>query len=334
MKDIQQLHISRQLSILINSGLPLLDAIKLMDFKLVEKQLNQGRSLSFALEKLGFHPFCIGLVKTGEASGNLNDSLDQITQFLDKKIKLKKRINKALHYPTIVLSISLLVMYAIFRWVIPSFESMFKNFHAELPLPTQILIETSHWISNYFVYIFIGASIFVLIFLKIWQKNIFIQKQIDHIFIKFPVAGKIRKAMLIIQWSRNIGILYSNGIPILDALKITALNSNDWVTLELCSKIKILLSQGWSFSESLKIIDNDHQLIKKEYFQLIKIGENSSELGKMFLSIAQQEEERLDQLVDQLTQSLEPFLMLFMGILIGGLVISLYLPIFEMGQIL
>lgn len=334
MKDIQQLHISRQLSILINSGLPLLDAIKLMDFKIVEKQLNQGRSLSFALEKLEFHPFCIGLIKTGEASGNLKDSLDQINQFLEKKINLKKRINKALHYPVIVLSISLLVMYAIFRWVIPSFESMFKNFHAELPLPTQILIEISHWIGNYSVYLLMGASFFVFVFLKIWQKNIFVQKKIDRLFIKIPVVGKIRRAMLIIQWARNIGILYSNGIPILDALKVTALNSNDWVTLELCSKIKILLSQGWSFSDSLRIIDNDHQLIKKEYFQLIKIGENSSELGKMLLSIADQEESRLDQLVDQLTQSLEPFLMLFMGILIGGLVISLYLPIFEMGQIL
>jgi type II secretory pathway component PulF len=95
-----------------------------------------------------------------------------------------------------------------------------------------------------------------------------------------------------------------------------------------------LLSQGWSFSDSLKIIDNRHRLINKAYFQLIKIGENSGELGKIMLSIAKQEEEKLDQLVDQLTQSLEPILMLFMGIIIGSLVISLYLPIFEMGQIL
>jgi type IV pilus assembly protein PilC len=334
MKDIQQLHISRQLSTLIDSGLPLLDAIKLMRFESVEKYLKQGQSLSFAFEKLGFHSFCIGLIKTGEASGNLKDSLNQINQFLDKKIKLKKKISKALHYPIIVLSISLMVLFAMFQWVIPSFETMFKNFQAELPLPTQILIKTSHWVSHYFLYILVIIFICIFIFYKFWQHNVLFQKMIDQAFLKIPVFGGIRKAMLVIQWARNIGILYSNGIPILDALKTTALNSNDWVTLDLCSKIKILLSQGRSFSDALKIIDKHHRLINEEYFQLIKIGENSGELGKLLLSIAQQEEEKLDQLVDQLTQSLEPVLMLFMGIIIGGLVISLYLPIFEMGQIL
>jgi type IV pilus assembly protein PilC len=176
--------------------------------------------------------------------------------------------------------------------------------------------------------------VFLFIIYKFWQRNVLFQKLIDQAFLKIPVFGSIRKSMLITQWARNIGILYSNGIPILDSLQTTALNSNDWVTLELCSKIKILLSQGWSFSDSLKIIDNRHRLINKAYFQLIKIGENSGELGKILLSIAKQEEEKLDQLVDQLTQSLEPILMLFMGIIIGSLVISLYLPIFEMGQIL
>jgi len=334
MKDTQQLYISRQLSTLIDSGLPLLDAIKLMNFQSVEKNLNQGQSLSFALEKLGFHSFCIGLIKTGEASGNLGESLNQITQFLDKKIKLKKKINKALHYPMIVLSISLLVMYAMFQWVIPSFENMFNNFQAELPLPTQILIQTSHWVSHYFSYILVIILICVFIFYKFWQRNVLCQKLMDRFYLRIPVFGKIRKALLITQWARNIGVLYSNGIPILDSLQTTALNSNDWITLELCSKIKILLSQGQSFSDALKIIDDRHRLINKEYCQLIKIGENSGGLGKILLSIAKQEEEKLDQLVDQLTQSLEPILMLLMGIIIGSLVISLYLPIFEMGQIL
>lgn len=334
MKDTQQLHISRQLSTLIDSGLPLLDAIKLMEFKSIERYLNQGQSLSFALSQLGFHSFCIGLIKTGETSGNLQDSLGQITQFLEKKIKLKKKINKAMHYPMIVLSISLLVLYAMFQWVIPSFETMFKNFQAELPLPTQILINTSHWVGQYFLYVFITFCVFIFILYKIWQRHTSVQKIVDQTYLKIPIFGKIKKAMLITQWARNIGTLYSSGIPILEALKTTALNSNDWVILTLCSKIKILLSQGWSFSDALKIIDEQHQLISKEYSQLIKISENSGDLGKILISIAKQEEEKLDQLVDQLTQSLEPVLMLFMGIIIGGLVISLYLPIFEMGQIL
>ena len=334
MKDLEQLQIIRQLSILIASGIPLLDAIKLMEIAPIEKYLNQGQSLSFALNQLGFHSFCIGLIKTGEASGSLHESLKQTTVFLDKKIKLKKKINKALHYPATVLFISLLVLFAMFQWVIPSFESMFKNFQAELPIPTQLLIHASHWVNHYFFYGLIGLFLIYLVTYKIWKSNLEFQKWLDQVALIIPIYGKIRKSTIVTQLARNIGILYGNGIPILEALRSTALNSNNWVTFSLCSKIKVLLSQGWSFSDAIKMIDQHHTLVSKQYWQLIKISECSGDLGKTLLSIALQEEEKLDHLVDQLTQSLEPLLMLFMGILIGGLVISLYLPIFEMGQIL
>ncbi len=131
-----------------------------------------------------------------------------------------------------------------------------------------------------------------------------------------------------------MGTLYSHGIPILDAIRHTALSSNDWVVYDLCSKVKVLLSQGWSLSDALMRWNTPYQLLHKEYLQLIRISESSGDLGGTLLLVADQEEERLDLLVDQLTQSLEPLLMLIMGGMIGGLVIALYLPIFEMGQIL
>lgn len=334
MKGSEQLSISRQLATLICSGLPLLDAIKLMEFHAIEKDLNQGQSLSYALEKLGFHTFCVGLIKTGEASGNLHSSLLQINTYLDKKIKLRKKVAKALIYPSLVLCISLIVLWAMFHWVIPSFENMFKNFNAQLPLPTLVLIEISYWVKSYSVFLLIFfASLFIL-FIKLWSASKSLQQRIDRMVIQLPIVGRIRKSALVTQWARNTGILYGHGIPILDALRETALNSNDWVIWKFCATLRALLSQGQAFSSAVTMSDPRHTLINKEYLQLIKISETSGDLGRILVLIADQEEEALDQLIDQLTQGLEPFLMLFMGLIIGSLVISLYLPIFEMGQIL
>ena len=334
MKDLEQLSMSRQLSTLISSGLPLLDAIKLMEFHAIEQDLNQGQSLSYALEKLGWHTFCVGLIKTGEATGHLHSSLLQINTYLDKKIKLRKKVTKALLYPSLVLGISLLVVWAMFHWVIPSFENMFKNFNAQLPLPTVALINISYWVKSYSIFLLFFLAGFFLIFIKLWTVSKSLQKKMDHIIIKLPVIGRIRKSVLVTQWARNTGILYGHAIPILDALRETAINSNDWVMWEFCAKLRVLLSQGQSFSAAVAMTDPKHILINKEYLQLIKISETSGDLDRILVLMADQEEEALDQLIDHLTQSLEPFLMLFMGLIIGGLVISLYLPIFEMGQIL
>ncbi|TXI14406.1 MAG: type II secretion system F family protein [Polynucleobacter sp.] len=334
MTEAEQLNVTRQLASLIRSGLPLLDAIRLMEFKTIEKHLHQGRSLSSALEKMGFHAFCVGLIKTGEASGHLYESLAQINIFLDKKIKLNKKIKKALHYPMIVLGISLIVLFAMFHWVIPSFEQMFQNFQAKLPWPTVVLIESSKWLREYFLIIFIGLVFTSLAFIQYWKFSTSLQQLIDRYLLRLPVLGKIRRSVLVTQWARNIGTLYSHGIPILDAIRHTALTSNDWVVYDLCSKTKVLLSQGWSFSDALIRWNTSYQLLHKEYLQLIRISESSGDLGGTLLLVADQEEERLDLLVDQLTQSLEPLLMLIMGGMIGSLVIALYLPIFEMGQIL
>ena len=334
MTEAEQLNITRQLASLIRSGLPLLDAIRLIEFKTIEKHLHQGKSLSYAFKEMGFHSFCVGLIQTGEASGHLNESLAQINIFLDKKIKLNKKIKKALHYPMIVLSISLMILLAMFQWVIPSFEQMFHNFQASLPLPTVLLIESSKWLRNNFLILFIGLAVSLLAFIQIWKSSPLLQQFLDRQILHLPVVGKMRRSILVTQWARNVGTLYSHGIPILEAIRHTALSSNDWVVFDLCSKIKVLLAQGWSFSDALLRWNTPYQLLHKEYLQLIRISESSGDLGGTLLLVADQEEERLDLLVDQLTQSLEPLLMLIMGAMIGGLVIALYLPIFEMGQIL
>ena len=334
MKENAQLHLIRQLHSLLRSGLSLLDAIQLMGLSNIQKSLANGNSLSYSFSKIGFHPFCVNLIQTGEATGDLVDSLSQAAIYLDKQIKLQKKIKKALSYPCIVLGVSVLVLIAMFQWVIPSFESMFANFQAELPWPTRLLIKISHWVQSYFLYFAMAILCLTVSFKLIWKKHSQTQQAVDLLLLKLPIFGQIRKSSLLIQWSRNISLLTARGVPILEALKQTALHSNDWISFKFCAQINVSLAQGWSLSESIGQASEQSLLTHKEQIQLIKVGEASGDLPQMLANIANQEEDHLDHLIDQLAQSIEPCLMLIMGLIIGCLVISLYLPIFEMGQIL
>jgi len=334
MKETAQLHLIRQLHSLLKSGLSLLDAIQMMGLTTIQKSLANGNSLSYALSRMEFHPFCVSLLQTGEATGNLVDSLSQAAVYLEKQIKLDKKIKKALSYPCIVLGVSALVLIAMFQWVIPSFESMFANFQAELPWPTRFLINGSHWVQSYFLYLAMAIVCLTVSFHLIWRKHPQTQQVVDLLLLKLPIVGQIRKSSLLIQWSRNISLLTARGVPILEALKQTALHSNDWISFKFCAQINVSLAQGWSLSESIGQASGQSLLTHKEQIQLIKVGEISGDLPQMLANIANQEEDHLDHIIDQLAQSIEPCLMLIMGLIIGCLVISLYLPIFEMGQIL
>ncbi len=334
MKEAAQLHLIRQLHSLLKSGLSLLDAIQMMGLNDIQKSLTNGNSLSYSLSRMGFHPFCISLIQTGEATGNLLDSLSQASIYLDKQIKLQKKIKKALSYPCIVLFVSSLVLVAMFQWVIPSFENMFANFQAELPWPTRLLIQGSHWMQNYFLIVAIALGSLMGLFHFIWRRHTQTQQMVDQLLLTIPIIGSIRRSSLLIQWSRNISLLTSRGVPILEALKQTALHSNDWISFNFCAQINVSLAQGWSLSESIKQISGKSLLSQKEQLQLIKVGEVSGDLPQMLANIANQEEDHLDHMIDQLAQSIEPCLMVIMGLIIACLVISLYLPIFEMGQIL
>jgi type IV pilus assembly protein PilC len=221
-----------------------------------------------------------------------------------------------------------------FQWVIPSFESMFANFQAELPWPTKLLINASHWVHNYFLYLAMSIVCLTVLFNFIWRRHSQTQQVVDLLLLKIPMFGRIRKSSLLIQWSRNISLLTARGVPILEALKQTALHSNDWISFKFCAQINGSLAQGWSLSESITQASGQSLLTHKEQIQLIKVGEVSGDLPQMLANIANQEEEHLDHIIDQLAQSIEPCLMLIMGLIIACLVVSLYLPIFEMGQIL
>lgn len=334
LNSVEQLTVSKQFSTLLQAGLPLLDVVNLLEMSFVTNSLKQGRTLSTSFQHLGFDIFCISLLQTGEMSGSLAKSFLQIEIYLNKKIEINRKVRRALHYPTIVVLTSSFILWAMMMWVIPSFEQMFSNFQAELPLPTLILISASHWLKNYWMMIGLAIIISLLIGFQIWQKYLPIQQKTDFLLSRLPIFGPIRKASLLAQWSKNISTLLASGMPILDAMRQSALISNDWLTFKLCSDLNGLLSQGWSLTDSLSRLKAQRYFLSESQLQLIKVGESSGELCSMLELISTQASDQLDELVDGLTQSLEPLLMVIMGLIIGTLVISLYLPIFQMGQIL
>lgn len=334
LNSIEQLIVSKQASTLLGAGLPLLDAINLMQMPEVANNLKKGRTLSASFQELGFDMFCVGLIHTGEVSGSLINSFKQIETYTKKKIDINRKVKKALHYPTIVVLTSFAILWAMLIWVIPSFEQMFTNFQAELPKPTLMLIAASHWFKEFWIMIGLSTIALVLVFFKIWRRYIPIQKKVDFFLCRIPIIGPIRKASLLTQWSRNISTLLASGLPILDSIRQTALISNDWLTFELCSDLDSLLTKGWSLTDSLHKLNAQTCFLDASQLQLIKVGESSGELCSMLNLISNQASDQLDELVDSLTQSLEPLLMIIMGLMIGTLVISLYLPIFQMGQIL
>ena len=331
---VEQLAVSKQFATLLQAGMPLLDVVNLLQMSFVANGLKQGRTLSASFQHLGFDMFCISLLQTGEMSGSLVKSFLQIEIYLNKKIEIHRKVRRALHYPTIVVLTSSFILWAMLIWVIPSFEQMFSNFQAELPLPTLILISASHWLKNYWMMIGLAIIISLFISFQIWQKCLPIQQKTDFLLCRLPIIGPIRKASLLAQWSKNISTLLASGMPLLDAIRQSALISNDWLTFKLCSDLHGLLSQGWSLTDSLSRLRAHRYFLNESQLQLIKVGESSGELCSMLELISTQASDQLDELVDGLTQSLEPLLMVIMGLIIGTLVISLYLPIFQMGQIL
>ena len=195
----------------------------------IERQLSAGKNLSSILDQHGFHPFCIGLIRSGEATGDFLTSLESIHLYLDKKIKLKKKLKKSLTYPIIVSVTAILVLLVIFQWVVPTFEIMFSNFNTNLPWPTQLLIQYSKWLQVYFLYAAFGLVSLICSSLVYWKQSASFQKRIDRWMLSIPIWGKIRTCALVSQWAKNIATLSGHGIPILEALKETATNSNDWV---------------------------------------------------------------------------------------------------------
>ena len=329
---------TRQFSTMIDAGLPLVQGLNILadqsensTFKKILKEVTRdvegGATLAEALAK---HPkvfdnLFVNLVAAGEVGGILDTILQRLATYIEKAEKLKSQIKGAMTYPIVVVSVAILVIAVILIFVIPVFQEMFEGFGKSLPVPTQIVVAMSDFMKANIHYMIGGLIVFIFLFKK-YRDTPRGRKRIDTIALKLPIFGPLLKKVAVARFTRTLGTMISSGVPILDALEVTAKTSGNVVLEEVIFEVRSSIAEGQTISEPLAETD----IFPGMVIQMISVGEATGALDTMLEKIADFYDDEVDTAVDALTSMLEPLLMVFLGGSIGGLVIAMYLPIFQL----
>lgn len=345
LSQLEQLNFAQQLLSLIQAGLPLLNAIEIITqsspkswqgwLKQVRLHLQNGNSLSYCLgSKTGkFSQDFTNLIRVSERSGDLGLALATISKQLEAQIELRRKIAQSLSYPLITLGTSGALVIVMMLWVVPVFKEVFANFQAELPAPTLILISISEIIERYCIELLSISVCIMISFVFSWHKLITVQRYCDRLILKIPLLGNLFRLATLGHWCRTLGHLINAGLALPDALRVTAQSSNHWVSHDFSAEIFKHLTRGSPMSEALKKSDPHSLLMDTETLLLLHIAAQSGSLSEILGKRANTLDQQLSNKLNLLSHNLEPFLILFVGFVIGGLVIILYLPIFNLGQI-
>jgi type IV pilus assembly protein PilC len=341
----EQMYFAGQMLSLLQAGLPLLNAIELLIqsapkswqawLNNIRSLLQKGNSFSFCLAAQNgkFSQEFSNLIRVSERSGDLSLALHTVSQQLEAQIELRRKVQQSLTYPVITLATSFLLVLVMMIWVVPVFKEVFSHFQAELPAPTRILIAISTRIEDYFIEGVLATLMLGFSFLCTWLKSSSLQKYCDALMLRIPFFGNLFRLATLSHWCRTLGHLLETGLPLPDALRVTAQSSNHWVSHDLSAEIFKHLTRGWPLGESLKRADPKSRLLDVETLLLLHIGAESGRLAEMLNKRATNLGFQLSSRLNTLSQSLEPALILLVGVIIGALVIILYLPIFNLGQI-
>ncbi|MBW2600518.1 MAG: type II secretion system F family protein [Deltaproteobacteria bacterium] len=329
---------ARQFATMINAGLPLIQCLDILQsqqenktFKKLLKETKEkvegGSTLADALGKYPgtFDNLFVNMVAAGETGGILDTILDRLSSYMEKALKLKKQVKSAMTYPIIVLVIAALVVGVILIFVIPVFEKMFADFGGALPLPTQIVIVLSDFAKSNVLYMIGALIVFSFVFKRFYagEKG---RAIIDDLMLKLPVFGTLLRKVAVAKFTRTLGTMVSSGVPILDALNITAKTAGNKTVETAIYSVRKAISEGQTMANPLA----ESGVFPSMVCQMVAVGESTGALDSMLEKIADYYDDEVDSAVDNLTSMIEPFMMVFLGVTIGGLVISMYLPIFKM----
>ncbi len=332
---------TRQLSTMIDAGLPLVQALEILGnqqenetFKRVLTQIRidveGGTTFADAMKK---HPeifdnLYANMVDAGEIGGILDTILSRLAVFMEKSMTLKKRIKGAMTYPIICLCISIVILGIILVFVVPVFEKMFSDFGAALPTLTQVVVNMSNYVQSNIHYM-IGLLVIAIFGVKKYYKTEKGEKKIDALLLKIPVFGDLLLKVSVAKFTRTLGTMLQSGVPILESLNVVARTSGNKVIETAVFRVADAISEGRPIAEPL----DETGVFPSMVVQMINVGESVGALDTMLEKIAIFYDEEVDQAVDNLTSMIEPFMMVFLGGMIGGLVVAMYLPIFQMGNV-
>lgn len=333
---------SRQLATMMTSGVPLVQAFDIIgrghenkgmqDLLItIKSDIEGGSNLSDALGKHPHHfdELFVNLVQAGEHAGILDNVLDKIATYKEKTESIKGKIKKALFYPTAVIAVAFLITTILLIYVVPQFATLFKGFGADLPTPTKVVVALSNFFQHYWIFIFGGIFGAIFGIMQAKKRSRGFNHFLDRALLKIPIIGMILNKAAIARYARTLSTMFAAGVPLVEAMTSVAGAVGNVVYGEAVIKMRDEVATGTQLNVSMQKAN----LFPNMVVQMTAIGEEAGSIDSMLGKVADFYEEEVDNAVDSLSSLLEPFIMVILGTLVGGLVIAMYMPIFEMGKV-
>jgi type IV pilus assembly protein PilC len=342
MKIEEVVIFTRQLATMVDSGIPLVQALDVLaeqmenaDFREVisdvRDAIETGSSLS---EGLSHHPrifstLFVNMVRAGESSGMLDDILERLANYLEKTSALQRKVKSSFIYPSLVITMAIVITSILIFKVVPTFEGIFTSLGGELPMLTRILINFSHFAKRGAPFIIVGLFLLGIIFVKIihTEKG---RMRFDRAMLRLPVIGLMLRKVAIARFSRTLSTLVKSGVPILNSLEIVARTAGNKVIEGAVDEVRKNIREGENVAEPLARSGVFPPMVTR----MIGVGEQTGELEKMLSKIADFYEEQVDVAVSGLTSLIEPVIIVFLGVVVGGIVAAMFLPIFKITQLI
>ncbi|MGH0030012.1 MAG: type II secretion system F family protein [Myxococcota bacterium] len=332
---------TRQFATMIDAGLPLVQCLDILSdqqpnktFKTilreVKNDVEQGSTFADALRK---HPkpydnLYVNLVQAGEIGGILDTILNRLAVYLEKADALARKVKGAMVYPTTVLVVAIGVVVLMLVKVIPTFEKMFQDFGGELPGPTQVVVNLSHFMQAW-IWPFLGGVFLVFFaFFQARKRSPRFRRATDALALRLPIFGPLLQKVAVARFTRTLGTMIASGVPILDGLDIVAKTAGNMVIEEALMDVRAAISEGKTIAEPLQ----ESEVFPGMVTQMIAVGEETGAMETMLGKIADFYDEEVDTAVEALTSLLEPIMMVFLGGSVGGLLVAMYLPIFKIAE--
>jgi type IV pilus assembly protein PilC len=333
---------TRQFSVMIDAGLPLVQCLEILGAQQQDKgfqriidavrsDVEQGATLQAAMAKhpKAFNDLYVNMVGAGEAGGILDVILQRLSIYIEKAVKLTSKVKGAMTYPIVVVTLAITVVVIIMLKVIPVFSSMYEGMGASLPFPTIVCMNISKILINYFYLVAIFV-VLVVVGLRQYYKTIGGRLQMDSLFLKIPVLGDILRKTAVARFCRTLGTLTSSGVPILEGMDITARTSGNMVIQNAILKAKSAVEQGRNIATPLA----ETKVFPPMVVQMVGVGEATGALDAMLNKVADFYEDEVDNAVSALTALMEPLIIAVLGGVIGFIVIAMYMPIFGMADVM
>lgn len=332
---------TRQMAAMLSSGMPLVQSIVALEEQTENKNfrtvlagvrvdVESGSMYSDALDEYPqvFDELYVNMMRAGETGGMLAETSERVASFLEASNRLRAKVKSAMMYPTVVICVALIISTGLIVFIVPTFATMFAGFGAELPAPTQMLLNVSNFIRDYW-YIVLAAAAAIIYSLRRYIRTDKGGYALDMLRLRFPLLGKLVRKIAITRFSSTFAQLISSGVPIIQAMSIVGLATGNKVIGAAILNARASVEQGKTVSETLQ----DNKEFPSMLIHMLSAGEQTGKMEEMLTKLAEFYQEEVDTMLEGLTSMLEPLLMVVIGVMIGGIVLAMFMPIFKMTEV-